>query len=69
MDQNAHFVQTQQKINWIYVFWAKKHFNLSLHGLKKKKKKEALTPENKGKGTQRPPIVTTIVPWEQKVYA
>ena len=37
---------------------------------KKKGKKNLLTsPENQASGSQRPSIVTTIVPWEQKVYA
>ena len=58
--KNAHFAQTQKKINWISVFWAKKqHFDLRPHGLKIK---TFLTPENKGSGTQRPSIVTAIVP-------
>ena len=62
MDQKRTFTQTQQKINYISVFWAKnQHFNLRPHRLKKKEKKN-LTPENKGSGPQRPSIVTTIVP-------
>lgn len=42
MDQNVHFIQTQQKTSWISVFRAKnQHSNPTRHiDLKKEKKKK-----------------------------
>ena len=63
MDQKSTFCPNaaKNKLNF-RISSEKKHFNLRPHGLKKKGKKNPLTPENQASGSQRQSIVTTIVP-------